>query len=260
MFGYNENLFQYSYNLEQAVTYWNAAMNNDALDDILANNSYRIILYYNSGNELRRKIQLLLKDGILDMLDTEGCIQPSQQLSIEVQGIGWSTYLQSAVNGRIGCCVFDLEPDYADPDNCVYPYVHTEGTYGSWAKIGEALGWNGDQVDGWIEEAGDSQNEDERISIYDDIQEAVVEFAAYVWVCQKTIFHVEHAELNGYQYNPMYDSYFYHYCKGSICSTTTTTPYDSEDMMIVVIIAATVGGIVGSIITLVVVIFIKRRT
>jgi peptide/nickel transport system substrate-binding protein len=84
MFAHNYTAYQYPYDLEKAKDSWNAAMNDDGLQAILANNSYHLVLYYNTGNEVRRKCQLLLKDGLMAMLDLDDAIQPTTALTIDV--------------------------------------------------------------------------------------------------------------------------------------------------------------------------------
>ena len=73
-------------------------------------------------------------------------------------------------------------------------------------------------VDGWIDAAAVETVDATRITIYGDIQEAIVDHCAFLWGYQATSFHVEGAWMNGYVFNPMHDPYFYHYYK-----TTDTT-------------------------------------
>jgi peptide/nickel transport system substrate-binding protein len=213
MFGHYTGEYPYEHDLEKAVEYWNAAMNDDDLDDILENCTYRIILYHNSGNEVRRKAQLLLKDSIQAMLDTEGCIQPSEELTIDVQGLEWSTYLHAAIDCKVGCWMIGWAPDFADPDNYVYPYVHSAGTFSGWARIDESPGWDAEEVDGWIADAAASTDEDERQQLYQDIQEAIINHAAYIWCFQTATLHVVRANVYNTHYvcNPMrWMAYYYH--------------------------------------------------
>ncbi len=215
MFGHNDSAYVYTYDLDKAVDYWNKAMNDDGLDAILANNSYTITLYYNSGNEVRRKGMLLLKDGLTAMLARDDAVQPSSELTINVQGLEWATYIGAAIDGKVGCWMIGWAPDYADPDNYVGPYVKSTGTYGYWARLAESEGWDAATVDGWIEQAAKSQDEAERISLYGKIQDAIIEHAAYIWVYQATTFLVSRANVYNVQYaaNPMHGAYFYHMFK-----------------------------------------------
>jgi peptide/nickel transport system substrate-binding protein len=205
MFGHDDNAFRYTYDLDEAVTYWNDAMNNDGLDAILANNSYRLIFYYNSGNEARRLGQLLLKDGLTAMLDRPDAIQPSEELTIDVQGVEWSTYIHAAIAGEVGCWMIGWLPDYADADNYVVAYVKSTGTYSYWARLEDSAGWDAATVDGWIDDAAKSTDEAERLALYEDVQTAIIEHAAYIWMWQTAPIFVCAPNVFNYQYvaNPM---------------------------------------------------------
>ncbi|MFW9907970.1 MAG: ABC transporter substrate-binding protein [Candidatus Thorarchaeota archaeon] len=215
MFGHDYDAYVYPYNLTLATEYWNDAMTDDGLDDILSNNSYRLILYYNSGNEARRKAQLLLKDGIMAMLEQPGIIAPGEDLTIDVQGLEWSSYLGAARRQQVGCWMIGWAPDYADPDNYVGPYVSSTGAYGYWARIAQSEGWDEDTVDDWIADAAVSQSPTEREGFYEDIQEAIIEHAAYIWVWQTQSLYVSRANVYNGQYaaNPMHQDYFFHMYK-----------------------------------------------
>lgn len=217
MFGHDNDAFVYPYDLTEAQSYWNDAMADDGLDDILENNSYTINLYYNSGNEARRKAQLLLKDGITAMLDLAGTTQPSEELTINVQGVEWSTYLHAAIDGQVGCWMIGWAPDYADPDNYVGPYVKSTGTYAYWARLADSDGWDAEEVDEWIDDAAVSQDEAERIALYEDVQAAIIEHAAYIWVWQSQTLTVCGANVYNVQYNanPMHGAYFFHMYKSA---------------------------------------------
>ncbi len=215
MFGHDNDAFVYPYDLTEAQSYWNDAMADDNLDDILDNNSYTLNLYYNSGNEARRKAQLLLKDGVEAMLDLPGTTQPSEDLTINVQGVEWSTYIHAAIDGQVGCWMIGWAPDYADPDNYVGPYVKSTGTYGYWARLADSEGWDAEEVDGWIDDAAVSQVDATRIALYEDIQAAIIEHAAYIWVWQSQTLTVTRSNVYNAQYtaNPMHGFYFFHMYK-----------------------------------------------
>ncbi len=216
MFGHNDSAYVYPYNLEMAKTYWNAAMNDDGLDAILTNNTNRLIFYYNSGNEVRRKTQLLLKDGVMAMLELDGAIQPTGGLTIDVVGVEWSTYLAAARHQEVGCWMIGWVPDYADPDNYVGPYVKSTGSYAYWAHLSDSAGWDEATVDDWIADASKSTDDAERIALYGKVQDAIIEHAAYIWVYQSLTLTVTRSNVFNAQFNanPMHSYYFFHMYKG----------------------------------------------
>lgn len=212
MFGHDYDAYQYPYDLEKAKDAWNAAMSDDGLQAILTNNSHRLVLYYNTGNEVRRKCQLLLKDGIMAMLELDGVTLPDEDLRIDVVGMEWSSYIGAAIDGTVGCWMIGWAPDYADPDNYASPYVKSTGTYGYWARLAESEGWDAEEVDGWIDAAAVETDLLERERLYSLVQDAIIEHAGYIWVYQATSLLVVRYNVYGAQYacNPMHDCYFYH--------------------------------------------------
>ncbi len=220
MFGHDYSLFMYEYDIEAAVEKWNAAMGK-GLDTILANMSYRLVIYYNSGNTNREKACLLMKDGINAILSHDNAIQPSQPLQVDVQGLEWATYLQRVRSRQLPLFFLGWAPDYADPDNYVGPFVKSTGTFPLRIGLAGSPDWNATLVDGWIVEAAQTQNVTRRLELYKLIQAAIVDHAAYIWAYQAQSFHVEASYVFGYQYNAMHDPYLYHYYKAYAVGMTT---------------------------------------
>ncbi len=214
MFGHDDDAFQYPYDIDTAVDKWNDAMT-AGLDDILENCSYTIDLFFNEGNEVRRKGMLLLKDGLHAILNSTAAELPAEDLIINVQGVEWSSYIGRLVAGNMQSFMIGWAPDYADPSNFIAPYVHSTGTFSGFQHISESPGWNATAMDAKIKDAARSTDASERITLYEEIQDAIIVHAAYIWVYQPTVFHVERVEMNGYQFNPMHDVYFYHYWKSA---------------------------------------------
>ncbi|TFG08212.1 hypothetical protein EU538_07600, partial [Candidatus Thorarchaeota archaeon] len=210
MFGHYDDLFMFEYDLEEAVDAWNIAMTK-GLDDILANMSYDLEIYYNSGNTNRERACLLMKDGIEAVIADPDSTDPSETLNIDVVALEWASYLYQVRNKQLPVFFLGWAPDYADPDNYVGPFVRSTLTYASRIGLAVSEGWNETLVDGWITDAAQSTNPSEREDIYEDIQVAIVDHVAYLWCYQATTFHVESAHMNGYQFNAMHDPYFFHY-------------------------------------------------
>ncbi len=212
MFGHNDSLFMYQYDLDQAVQKWNAAMA-AGLPAVLANMSYKLEIYYNSGNTNRERACLLMKDGIAAILADPAATQPSSPLTVDVIALEWASYLFQVQNKQLPIFFLGWAPDYADPDNYVGPFVRSTGTYPRRIGLDVSIGWNATLVDGWITAASQSQNSTERLILYGKIQQAIVDQVAYIWAYQAQSFHVESKYMIGYQYNAMHDMYFYNYYK-----------------------------------------------
>lgn len=212
MFGHNDSLFTYSYDLDQAVQKWNLAMT-QGLPAVLANMSYTFDIYYNSGNTNRQQACLLMKDGINAILADPLATQPASPLTINVQALAWPSYLYQVNHKQLPFFFLGWAPDFADPDDYVGPFVKSTSTYAGRIGLAGSAGWNATLVDGWITTAAGSQDSNERIALYGKVQQAVVAQVAYIWAYQATSFHVEAVYMNGYQFSAMHDPYFFHYYK-----------------------------------------------
>jgi peptide/nickel transport system substrate-binding protein len=268
LFGHDDDLFMYEYNLTAAVEYWNLAMA-AGLDDVWANNSYSLEIYYNSGNDNRELASLMMKDGIDAIIAHPDSTDPSSDLTITVQGLEWASYLYQVRNRQLPIFFLGWMPDYADPDNYIGPFVKSTGTYPLRIGLGISEGWNATYVDGLINEAAQTADEQDREDLYYEIQELIVDQVAFLWVYQEANFHVEHEDVYGYVFNPMHDEYFYHYYKVVDSTTTssettsettptnTTTPTTTPPPVDMTLIYIAVGA--GVVVVLLIVVVVMRR-
>ena len=213
MFGHDYDLDMFDYDLEEAKDAWNLAME-AGLNDVWANLSYSLTIYFNSGNTVRETGCMLLKDGIEAMLELDDAIQPDEELTISVQGLEWANYLYQVRNSQLPIFFLGWAPDYADPDNYVGPFVKSTGTFPLRIGLADSEGWDATEVDGWISDAAQEQDDAAREAYYFDIQAAIMDHVAYIWQYQGMTFHVWHADAHGYYdtgtANPMHQIYFYH--------------------------------------------------
>lgn len=217
MFAHDDDLFMYELDMAEAVTHWNLAMDN-GLDDVWANNSYELNIYYNEGNTNREAAGLLVKQAIENIIADPASTDPSSTLTIDVQSLEWASYLFQVRNKQLPIFWLGWAPDYADPDNYAAPFVKSTGTFPSRVGLEGSFGesgvvWDHATVDGWIDDAAVETDDATRITLYGQVQEAIVDHCAFLWGYQGTSFHVEGAWMNGYVFNPMHDPYFYHYYK-----------------------------------------------
>ncbi len=213
MFGHNNSLSMYSYDLDKAVLAWNDAMAH-GLNDILTNMSFNLIIYYNTGNTGRQQGSLLMADGLNKVLADPLATKPNHTLTITAEGVAWPSYLYMLNNRQLAFFLLGWAPDFADPDDYVGPFVSSTGTYGSRIGLSYSATWNATLVDGWIKAAAQELNPTARIADYGKIQQAISDEAAYIWTVQPTNFHAECVYMNGYYYNPMvFGNYYYLYYK-----------------------------------------------
>jgi len=217
MFAHDDDLFVFEHDLTEAVYHWNMAMA-AGLDDIWENNSYEFNIYYTEGNTNHEAVGLLVKRAIENIIADPASTDPSAPLIIDLVELDWSIYMELEQNQQIPIFLVEWTPDFADPHNYVVPLVRSNGVYANKIGLEDSHGeggflWTHEAVDGWIDDAGQEVNSANRIQLYQDIQDAIVEHCAYLWGYQAISFHVEAAWMWGYVYNPLRGPYFYHYYK-----------------------------------------------
>jgi len=187
MFGHNDTLWMYSYDLNAAK---------DILDDYTwtAENS-TIELFYNSGNDVREKACILLKDGIESL---------GLGITVTVTPLIWADYLSKLRASALPIFFLGWAPDYADPDDYVDPFCRSTGAFAFY------VGYGSPQIDAWIDAAKAEADPATRIELYGKIQDKIMEDAVYIWAYQATNFHVERTWVKGYYYNPMYSGLYYY--------------------------------------------------
>ncbi len=156
--------------------------------------------YYNAGNTIREDGLQLLKNALEEM---------NPKFQMEVQALEWPIYLGKFRDKEMPLFFLGWAPDYADPDDYVQPFLHSEGHYPSY------LSYSNPDMDELIDQASRELDPDVRESLYSDIQYMAYDEAAFIWVYQALTFHVERDWVEGYYFNPMYPGlYYYSLSKG----------------------------------------------
>jgi peptide/nickel transport system substrate-binding protein len=211
MFGHNDSAYNWEYNMTAAVEEWNLAMADSAFVDALNALDNSITLYYNSGNTVREQGCLLLADGLTEMWSDDDADDTGLDaaMTVTTQALEWSNYLDHIREKRMPIFFVGWAPDYADPDNYVFPFAYHYGTYA------QRISYNNTDVNDWYELAKTETDPEVRKDYYDLIQEQLAEDAPYLWMYQPTEFRTWRAWLHGdgLVYNPMHQVYFYHVYK-----------------------------------------------
>jgi peptide/nickel transport system substrate-binding protein len=184
LFGHVDDLPMYHTNMTAAVLYWNLAMANSATKTAYeAFESHGgLTLYYNSGNTRREQACLIMKDSIQKLYGesniTKITTATADELTINVQSLEWSNYLLQQRNLAMAVWIIGWIPDYADPDNFVFPYAYDHGTFAY------RLGYNNTNVNAWYEETRGEQNATHRAELFRNIEFAVYNDVPYRMVLQ----------------------------------------------------------------------------
>lgn len=214
MFGYNETSYTFEYNLTAAVEEWNLALTDTDFVDSMNDMGNTMTIYYNSGNTVREQGSLLLADGLANMTshadaDDQVAAGMTSEMTFTTQALEWSNYLDHIRNRQMPIFFVGWAPDYADPDNYVYPFCYHAGTYA------QRIAFNNSDVNDYYLLAKAEADLDIRKEYYDRINDILAEESPYLWVYQATEFRTWRAWLDGdgLEYNPMHGIYFYHVFK-----------------------------------------------
>ncbi|MHA1938711.1 MAG: ABC transporter substrate-binding protein [Candidatus Thorarchaeota archaeon] len=193
---------------EDAVVFWNEAMNDSEFVDVMNTVENKLLLYYNSGNTLREQACLLLKDGFDAMMALPAANTTGLDATPEivVNALEWANFLEKEENGELPIWLVGWGADYADPDNFVSPYLHSRGTFS------QNQGYNSSVMDALILEGKLETDPVERQRIYNEIQELAAYDQPSLYLYSGKEFTTFRAWLKGIgmRYNTM-PSYYYIY-------------------------------------------------
>lgn len=202
-------IYEFNQNMDDAVQYWNEAMD-DGLDDILANNSYHLTMLYPLGTYFpespsAREIACeLISDSIVSILNSPDAIQPSSELTIDIDM--YETF--STANRSLPIRFIRSVPYYLDPYDLISYLFRSDG-YITRLGLVESSSWNDSLVDSWINESIRIWDSEERIELYHQIQNYAIEYMPFVWFAQVGSLKVMTSAINGYRYSPVRSIYFY---------------------------------------------------
>ena len=211
MFGHNDSAFNYEYNLTAAIEDWNIAMMDSNFINTLNELDCSITFYYINDDSMSEQLCLLLKDGLSSMLRSPSVNTSGLEASMvfNTQALEWSDYFAYIGDGRLPFYFLGWAPDFADPDNYLFPMIYYRGVYASMMR------YNNTNVNQWFEAQRIETDIYERVRLLNLIQETVADDAPYLWLIQETEFRTWGSWVHGdgLTYNPMHDLYFYHIYK-----------------------------------------------
>ncbi|MFX0092906.1 MAG: ABC transporter substrate-binding protein [Candidatus Hodarchaeota archaeon] len=143
-----------------------------------------------SSSEWRRTICSFFKTGI-EALDVG--------ITIDVQIWEWSVYLDHVRGQHLPFYYLGWAPDYADPDNYVYPILHSKG------YLADRQKFNNSVIDAKIMQAQEETDIAARIQLYKEIEEAGAADGCQMYMYQALGYLVHQENVMGYNLtlNPM---------------------------------------------------------
>ena len=162
-----------------------------AWDGQLWENGFFMRLDYNVGNDNRKVACEMLRDAFFLL---------GPRFNIEVRGIPWPQYLDDNRARRMTMFYIGWLPDYPDADNYVFPYYHSQGTFGGRGSFGVLP--VSEEIDTRIEQAGTSLDPAVREALYAEIQQLAIDNALNIMADEGTTRVWMRRWVKDYVYNP----------------------------------------------------------
>ncbi|MCL6578307.1 MAG: peptide ABC transporter substrate-binding protein [Candidatus Bathyarchaeota archaeon] len=121
----------------------------------------------------------------------EASLEASGVISVTLDSADWASYREKRRNEEMEAFILGWYPDYIDPDDYIYPFVHSSG--GSWLHHN----YNSTQMDELIAWARGNTSTTVRSNLYEDIQDLLVEDCPLVPLYQGSAYAVTKTNVKG---------------------------------------------------------------
>lgn len=112
-------------------------------------------------------------------------------IEVEIKSAEWSTYVDYIRKGQLQVYLLGWYPDYLDPDDYLYPFLHSEAN--SWA----GTGFKNKTVDELLDQAQVVIDQNERAKLYEKVQEILAEEVPYIPLFQGKLYIVASEDVKG---------------------------------------------------------------
>lgn len=186
--GYDPNVPTYEADLEMAEMHFR-----EAFDGAVWDQGFEFTISYNTGNLTRQTIAEVIKANVEDI---------SADFRINVRGIQWPDFLSDRNQNLLPISLVGWAPDYADPDNFMWTFYHSDGYYGNQMNFADP------EIDRLLEDARATTVPEERSLYYSQVAHRAYDLASTVAAPVAQKFIVTRDAIDGVYYNPMM-SHFY---------------------------------------------------
>lgn len=156
---------------------------------------------YNENNKLHLELwytpthygdtEADLAQVIKEQLENTGVIE------VTIKSSEWSTYISQLRQGQMMISLLGWYPDYIDPDNFLYPFLHSKAN--SWTGTGYA----NSEVDQLLEEAAVKIDQVERAQMYQQVQNILADDCPEIPILQGRLIVVTYKSVDGVKIGPV---------------------------------------------------------
>ncbi len=125
-------------------------------------------------------------------------------VKVELEKVAWATLRDKVDRADFDLCLGAWSPDYADPQTFM-TYLYDSRMQG---LAGNRAFYKNDQVDNLVRQAERISDQSERIALYQQAQQIILEDAPYILLFQSDVMTAMRKNVKGFVFNPMLESMY----------------------------------------------------
>ncbi|UFA49472.1 ABC transporter substrate-binding protein [Deinococcus radiophilus] len=187
--GYDDSIEPQQFDLAQAEEFCQAAHDGAAWE-----NGFTLNAAYREGSKSMQTALEILKQNIEAM---------NPKFKVNLVGKQWSDIIDAT--NKEAMVYVGWAPDYADPDNFIHTFYHTDGYYAPRGGLSDP------ELDALIDEARSTIDEDRRVELYSQIAQYTKDKAYFIHIPTGLGINAYHTNLEGYGAefdNPLFGTYW----------------------------------------------------
>lgn len=118
-------------------------------------------------------------------------------IEVTIRSSEWATYVDQARKGQMMVYLLGWYPDYIDPDDFLYPFLH------SGANKWTGCGYSNPKVDKLLDEAEVIVDQSQRAALYKQVQEILGDDVPFIPILQGKLFVVTWKDVSGVEIGPV---------------------------------------------------------
>ena len=182
---YHKDVPVYEFDLKKSAEFMKKAWNGKAWEK-----GFKMIITYNTGNEMRQAAALMLAENIMSL---------NPKFQIEVRNVDWKDYTVKYRQYQFPIFIIGWGADYADPHNFMYTFMHSQGVYGRY------MSYKNNEVDKLCEAGIKTVIPAERDEIYTKLQNLWYTEAVGLPLYQRYVVPVYRDYVKGFVPHPLND-------------------------------------------------------
>jgi len=197
--GYNPNQAHYSYDLSKCTSEFQASTLKSASGASLWDTGFSMTYIYNTGNDQRKSAGEIMANGLQ---------QVNPKFKMTVSSEPFAAELKDQVAGRLPIFALGWLEDYHDPNDWVGPFLQSAGTYSGSQHFPADIQ---KQMDDLITKGVTTTDTNQRVQIYQQLQNMAYENALDIFLDQPQIREYMQLWVHGWYYNPIFGENIYFY-------------------------------------------------